>query len=237
MSKTALGCSLTRLRRRRACMAATACRAAALGQAQPERARCRGDRRRRSRGRRGRPDAGQHAAGPGARSRVRPAGARRRRRWPLGRRRPSCRGAGGLGVPGRVSRCCPSSAWVGSPPDAMRSNCSRPAPTPFRSARPPSVTRGHRGRCATSLPAGARPMARPSATCGRRRGSGRSRAHRALPGRSSRHRLPAMSVPSPYEGGRRWLTASEIALRRRCAPPARCAPASIRRAHCCGRGA
>ncbi len=145
-------------------------RAAALGQAQPERARRRGDRRRRRRGRRGRPDAGQHAAGPGPRPRVRPPGARRRRRRPLGRRSPPGRGPGGLGVPGGLPRHGPSSAWVGSPAGATRSSCSRPAPTPCRSERPRSATPGRRGRCCASSPAGARRTARPSASCGRRPG-------------------------------------------------------------------
>ena len=64
----------------------------------------------------------------------------------------------------------------------------------------------------------------------------RARA-RSVAGRSWRH--PALRDVRSVAARRRkrWLTASETALRRRCAQQARCAPASIRRARCCGRGA
>ena len=79
-------------------------RRAALGQAQPERARPGRDRHRRGRGRGRRADPREHAARPGARHRVGPAGPGRRRRRALRRRRAPGGGAGRLGVPGGLSR-------------------------------------------------------------------------------------------------------------------------------------
>ena len=131
-----------------------------------------------------------------------------------GERRPPGGGAGRLGVPGCLPRRADRRRRRGDVGRATPSSCSSPGPTPCRSARPPSATRGHRGRCCASWRAGAGARSR-SARCGRTPGGARdgdATADAAPTPRHGRRRRPRATpadavgagapVPLTNEGGR-----------------------------------
>ena len=107
----------------------------------------------------------QHGDGPGPRPRdgSRPPGCGRRGTVRPGD--PPGRGAGRVRVPGRPCRRCRSSGWAGvTTGGETQPSCWRPAPTPCRSAPPPSPIRGRPARVLAELTTGAPSTESPPST-------------------------------------------------------------------------